>query len=110
MGTPEAAQITYGARWAAALPPALPVYPRGAVQEAAGTDAGGCALRAVTFLTSVSPDDVIGFYYTLARRAGSAPQHRRQDDSDVLEGANWLVHARPVAGGLSQVDLVVGAR
>jgi hypothetical protein len=105
-----AAQITYGARWAAALPPALPVYPRGAVQEAAGTDAGGCALRAVTFLTPVSPDDVIGFYYTLARKAGAAPQHRRQDDSDVLEGANWLVHARPVAGGLSQVDLVVGAR
>lgn len=103
-------QITYGARWAAALPPALPVYPRGAVQEAAGTDAGGCALRAVTFLTPVSPDDAIGFYYTLAARAGAAPQRRQQDDSQLLAGANWLVHVRPLPGGLSQVDLVVGAR
>lgn len=103
-------QITYGARWAVALPPALPVYPRGAVQEAAGTDIGGCGLRAVTFLTPVTPDDVIGFYYTLARAAGATPQHRRQDDSQVLAGANWLVHVRPVAGSLSQVDLVVGGR
>lgn len=102
-------RIAYGARWAAALPPALPVYPRGAVQEAAGTDAGACALRAVTFLTPVSPDDVIAFYYTLARKAGAAPRHRRQDDSQMLAGANWLVHVRPLANGLAQVDLVVGA-
>ena len=61
-------------------------------------------------LATLSPDDVIGFYYTLAARAGAVPQRRQQDDSQLLAGANWLVHARPVAGGLSQVDLVVGAR
>src|SRR5690606_3324610 len=33
-----AAKAQYTARWAAKLPRAFPVYPRGAVQEAAGTD------------------------------------------------------------------------
>lgn len=104
------AQITSGARYAAALPPSLPVYPRGAVQEAAGTDAGGCGLRAVTYVTSVSPGDVIDFYYTLARASKRAAQHRGNDDGQVLAGSGWLIHVRSLPSGLSQVDLVSAER
>lgn len=100
------AQITYGARFAAAMPPSLPVYPRGAVQEAAGTDAGGCGLRAVTYVTPVAPGDVIDFYYTLAHAAKRAAQHRGYGDGRILAGSGWLVQVRPLPSGLSQVDLV----
>src|SRR5690606_23337049 len=49
----------YTMQWAARMPEAFPVYPRGAVQEAAGTDAGGCALRAVDFVTPVPLGEVM---------------------------------------------------
>ncbi len=55
--------------WANRLPAAFPVYPRGAVQEAAGTDDDACALRVVNFQTGVSLDDVIDFYFSSARKA-----------------------------------------
>jgi len=35
----------YTMAWAAKMPASFPVYPRANVQEAAGTDEGGCALR-----------------------------------------------------------------
>ena len=104
------ARIAYSARYAAALPPFLPVYPRGAVQEAAGTDAGGCGLRAVTYVTSVSPGDVIDFYYTLARAGKRQAAHRGGDSGQILAGSGWLVQVRPLASGLSQVDLVSAER
>ena len=56
--------------WAAKLPAAFPVYPRGNTQEAAGTDEGQCALRVVSFLTPVALEEVLAFYYTRARAAG----------------------------------------
>ena len=60
----------YSATWAARLPRDLPVYPRGAVQEAAGTDDAGCHLRVVNFVSPVTPRDIMDFYYTKATAAG----------------------------------------
>lgn len=54
-----AARAEYSARWAAALPEPLGVYPRGAVSEAAGIDQAGCRLRVVSFVTPVTPQDVL---------------------------------------------------
>ena len=44
-GTDCAERAQYTMQWAAKLPRPFPVYPRGAVQEAAGTDAADCALE-----------------------------------------------------------------
>src|SRR5688500_14709904 len=71
-GCAERAQYT--AQWAAKLPRPFPVYPRGAVQEAAGTDASGCALRVVSFVTPVPLAEVMDFYFTRARGAGFSAQ------------------------------------
>ena len=68
-GRPCAGMVEYTAAWAAKLPDAFPVYPRGAVQEAAGTDAGGCALRVVNFQTPVPVSEVMDFYFTRAAAA-----------------------------------------
>ena len=105
-----AAKVRYTAEWAAHMPVAFPVYPRGAVQEAAGTDDDGCALRAVNFQTPAPVGDVIDFYYSLARRARFSARRVTQGKDDVLSGVNgpasYSVYARKLTSGATEVDLV----
>jgi len=105
-----AAKARYTAEWAAKLPAAFPVYPRGAVQEAAGTDDGACALRVVNFTTPVPLSEVIDFYYTRASAAGFTAQHIVDGEDNVLGGtkgqASYVVYARRLKGGGTSVDLV----
>ena len=100
----------YTAAWAAKLPEAFPVYPKAAVQEAAGTDEGACALRVVNFITPVPVAEVIDFYFTRAGSAGYSAQHIRQGGDDVLGGtkddASFEVAARALPNGGSSVDLI----
>lgn len=100
-------------KWATALPDALPVYPRAAVQDAAGTDEGGCRLRVVNFVTAVAPQDVVNFYYTSARKAGFDAQHRLDGKDHVLGGAKeraaYVIYIRTLENGLTEVDLVSNA-
>ena len=102
-------RLDYSAIWAARLPQALPVYPRGHVQEAAGADGEGCRLRVITYLTPVPLDEVIDFYWTRARRAGLAPIHRLAGTDHVLSGgggaATYAVYGRE-RDGLTEIDLV----
>jgi hypothetical protein len=109
-----AAGAQFSARWAAQMPSAFPVYPRGNVLEAAGNDADGCSLRVVNFATAASVTDVMDFYYTRARAAGYTVQHAVQGGDNVLggsgRGGSVMVFARAVDGGLTTVDLVTSAR
>lgn len=106
-----AAKVAYSAKWANTLPAALAVYPRGAVQEAAGTDSDGCRLRVVNFTTPVTPTDVVDFYYTRARAGGYDARHQVDGKDHVLGGKKtggaYLVYARALENGLTEVDLVV---
>ena len=105
-----AAKATYTAQWAAKLPDTFPVYPQGAVQEAAGTDEGACNLRVVNFATPVPIGEVLDFYYTRASAKGFSAQHVRDGDEDVLGGSkggsSYIVYARKLADGATSVDLV----
>lgn len=98
------------AAWAARMPAAMPIYPRGNTVEAAGSDDGGCALRAVRFLTPVAGADVLAFYAASARRAGLGADYSRAGDTDVLAGAagekRYAVYLRRRASGISEVGLV----
>jgi len=109
-----AGKVEYSAKWAAALPEALAVYPQGAVREAAGTDRDGCMLRVVSFLTPVTVDDVMDFYYTRVRSRGYDARHMVEKDGHVLggkkAGASYLVYARKLDNGLTEVDLVASGR
>ena len=97
-------------QWAARMPPAFPVYPRGAVQQAAGTDARGCALRVVNFVTPVPLDEVIDFYFTRASAAGFSADRTRSEGDHRLSGArggrSYAVHVRRLRSGNTEVDLV----
>jgi len=105
-----AARVQYTMQWVARLPAAFPIYPRGAVQEAAGTDASGCSLRVVNFVTPVPLGEVMDFYYSRARAAGFSAQRVLQDGDDVLGGvrarASYVVYARRLASGNTEVDLI----
>lgn len=104
-----AAKVDYTMAWAAKLPAPFPVYPRGHVQEAAGTDADGCRLRVVNFVTPVPLGDVTDFYWTRARTAGFTATHRLDGGDHVIDGtkgaAACVVYLR-TRGGLTEVDLV----
>lgn len=103
-------KLDYGFIWAARMPAALPVYPRGHAQDAAGTDKEGCALRAMSFVTPVPVEDLVAFYWATTRRAGLAAEHRLAGRDEAVIGrkggalAAAFVRARD--DGLTEVDLV----
>jgi len=105
-----AAKAQYGKDWAAKLPAELPLYPHAAVQEAAGTDNDGCALRVVSFGTPVDQQDVIGFYRTMALKAGYSADYRLDGGDQVVGGKKggqaYVVFARKQANGVTEVDLI----
>ena len=105
-----AERAEYTMQWAARLPDAFPVYPRGAVQEAAGTNEGGCSLRVVNFVTPVPLGEVMDFYVTRAAEAGFSTERVLQDGDDVLSGvkgaASYVIYARRSSSGNTEVDLV----
>lgn len=109
-----ASRVEYSMSWAIRLPAALSVYPRGAVQEAAGIDADGCALKVISFITPVAPGDVVDFYYTQVRRAGYGAKYRMDGDDHVLGGSKgstaYIVYARKLDNGLTEVDLIASGK
>jgi hypothetical protein len=102
--------LRYTASWAARMPEIFPVYPRAAVQEADGTDAGRCNLRGVTFTTPVPLQDVLNFYFTRASNAGYSAQQGLTADYRSLGGgkgsSGFAVYAAAGPDGMTSVDLV----
>ena len=100
----------YAALWAAKLPAGLAIYPRGHTVMAGGSDAPGCKLRAVRFVTPVEVADVVNFYFASAGKAKLAAEHRREGGDEVVTGrrgsAAYAVFARQRADGLTEVDLI----
>ncbi|MGE4303625.1 MAG: hypothetical protein AB7E24_06270 [Novosphingobium sp.] len=109
-----ASKVEYSNTWAAKLPSDIPVYPRGAVQEAAGVDSDTCSLRVVNFATPVAPDDVISFYYTKASKAGYGAEYKLDGNDHVLGGRKngkaYVVYARQLNGGITEVDLITSGK
>lgn len=107
------AGISYATMWSTRLPAALPLYPDARVSEAAGNDAGGCALRIVSFASAAPLGRVSDWYYAHLTRAGFAPEHRADGAEHVLGGDRggtaFMVYLRPRAGGGTDVDLVSNA-
>ena len=106
-------QMRYSANWVNRLPRDLPLYPDARVDEAAGSDAGGCALRAVSFSTTADAQAVLDYYYTKAMGAGYKAEHQADGEDHVLgatrrkdDGA-LVVFVHPRDGGGVDVDLIV---
>ena len=108
----EDPRLDYNFNWAQRLPNYLPLYPGAVLKEAAGADEPRCAIRAATFATSASAEQVLGFYYTMARRAGFTVERIEQNGGDTLLGkgkgkAAFFLNLRPATeSGGTEVDLV----
>jgi hypothetical protein len=81
-----AGALRYSAGWADRLPTDLPLYPDARVSEAAGSQNDACALRAVSFSTGASPQQVMDWYYTRATNAGYSAEQQADGDQHVLGG------------------------
>lgn len=104
-----AKSVGYGFGWVTLLPPAIAVYPRAHARVAAGSDAAGCKLRLVKFVTPVAPGEVADFYYASARKAGLSAEVRREGGDLVVQGGKgagrYAVYLRDAGDGLTEVDL-----
>jgi hypothetical protein len=107
------AAVHYGPIWAKRLPAAFPVYPGATIEDVAGNDAPGCALRIVSFVSDKPVDDVIGWYRARAVAAGYSAEVRAEGAERVLGGTDartggaYLVSALPAPGGGASADLIV---
>ena len=106
--------LEYSNTWAAKLPAALPVYPRGAVQEAAGVAGDDCAMTVVNYATPVEPEDVLVFYRGMAGKNGYSARYARDGEEHVLGGskgkAAYVVYAHTLKNGITEVNLVTAGR
>lgn len=97
--------VAYSAQWAARLPGDLPLYPKARVVEAAGSNSGNCALRAVTAIAPAAPDAVAKHYSDIASRSGFRANTTTEDGNMMVsgwrpsDGAAFYVTIRADAGG-----------
>ena len=104
--------LRYSAMWATKLPDTLPIYPEGAVTEAAGNDAAGCRLRVVSFTTGAAISNVVDFYYTRVRKAGFTAEHQVQGRDHILggtraeDGSAYYIIVGPFDDHATEVDIV----
>ena len=106
--------LANSAIWAARMPAAMPIYPRGHTINAAGSDAKGCRVRTIAFTTPVPRADVMAFYLARARAiGGKGPPLMRAGEDWRLRGAAgglaYDVFARP-EGDHTFVRLTVAER
>ncbi len=106
--------VDYAMGWANRLPAAMPLHPGARVEEAAGSDNGRCRLRAVTYTTGASSQDMIAYYQGKARKAGFSAEHRNEDGNDIVggtrkDGAAYFVVLTPRDNGGTTADFVTNA-
>ena len=102
--------MRYSAGWAARLPAVLPPYPQSNVIEAAGAESAACHLRVARFLSPVSRQEAIDFYYARLKRLGTAVSHHAEGEASLLtlttpQHAAYLVRVRERADGLVEIAL-----
>jgi hypothetical protein len=97
--------VDYSMAWSNRLPGDLPLYPKARVAEAAGSNKGSCALRAVTYTASVSPSTLVEYYKILAKRSGYTAESKVEGSSHVVAGTRgqdaYYVIVSETTGGTS---------
>ena len=112
-GTANCARaLRYAASWANRLPADVPLYPGARVVEAAGANANGCSLRAVTFSVGAPLQKTIDWYYTRTTKAGFKSGHQSDGEQHILAGTRandegaYVLFLTERADGGTDVDLI----
>ncbi|WP_066797354.1 hypothetical protein [Sphingomonas soli] len=107
-----AASMTYSAAWANRLPADLPLFPQARVIEAAGSEAGQCALRAVSFSAAQPMQAMLDWYYTKAIKSGYTAEHQVDGDQHILggtrdrDGGAYVLFLTTRSDGGTDIDMV----
>jgi hypothetical protein len=107
-----ASSMTYSAGWANRLPRDLPLFPQARVTEAAGSEAGQCQLRAVSFSTAQPMQAMLDWYYTRAVRSGYTAEHQLDGEEHILggtrerDGGAYVLFMTARRDGGTDVDMV----
>ena len=112
-GVPDTcrAGVRPGFDWAARLSAPAAIMPLGMVDEAAGSDAPACRVRAVRYQTAAGVEDALAWHDALAQRAGLAITRHAAPEAMLIakgkRGEALQVRVRPLPTGMSAVDLVL---
>ena len=107
-----AGSLTYSAGWANRLPADLPLFPQARVTEAAGSEAGKCALRVVSFSASQPMQAMLDWYYTKAVKAGYSSEHQLDGKEHILggtrdrDGGAYVLFMTARSDGGTDIDMV----
>ncbi|RYE02813.1 MAG: hypothetical protein EOP61_07150 [Sphingomonadales bacterium] len=107
-----AASMTYSAGWANRLPRDLPLFPQARVTEAAGSEAGQCALRAVSFSAAQPMQAMLDWYYTKAIKSGYTAEHQVDGEQHILggtrdrDGGAYVLFLTARSDGGTDIDMV----
>lgn len=107
-----AASMTYSAGWANRLPRDLPLFPQARVTEAAGSEAGQCALRVVSFSSPQPMQTMLDWYYTRAIKSGYTSEHQVDGKEHILggtrerDGGAYVLFLTKRADGGTDIDMV----
>lgn len=98
---------------AADLPAPAAIPPRGMVVQAGGSDAPGCGLRIVRYLTAAPRSDVLQYHHATAIRAGLVVTRHAVPGESLAgrgeSGERLAVHVREAPNRLTGVTLVYRA-
>jgi hypothetical protein len=107
-----AASLSYGTGWANRLPRDLPLFPQARVTEAAGSEEGQCALRAVSFSSAQPMQTMLDYYYTRATKSGYSSEHQLDGNQHILggtrerDGGSYVLFLTSRADGGTDIDMV----
>jgi hypothetical protein len=107
-----AGSLTYSAGWANRLPADLPLFPQARVTEAAGSEAGKCALRVVSFSAAQPMQAMLDWYYTRAVKSGYSAEHQVDGKEHILggtrdrDGGAYVLFMTARADGGTDIDMV----
>ncbi|RYY43312.1 MAG: hypothetical protein EOP59_08220 [Sphingomonadales bacterium] len=107
-----ASSMNYSASWANRLPRDLPLFPQARVTEAAGSESGQCALRAVTFSAPQPMQTMLDWYYTRATKSGYTSEHQVDGEQHILggtrerDGGAYVLFMTARSDGGTDIDMV----
>lgn len=107
-----ASSMTYSAGWANRLPRDLPLFPQARVTEAAGSETGQCALRAVSFSSAQPMQAMLDWYYTRAIKSGYTSEHQVDGQEHILggtrerDGGAYVLFMTARSDGGTDIDMV----
>ncbi len=78
--------VAYSAEYAASVPADLPLYPKGQVSEAAGSNTATCKLRAISYSAPVAVGELVTYYATMAKAAGYVVGDKASGESHIVTG------------------------